>query len=152
MTQVGYVTRPKSEAMRVNDRALATKYWHSAHCCRDSGQQGRTVSLHGAGSLKADLSEDRIIKSEDSSVLKYLEYSNDRPGHHPCISVAPPDYRSGSASHGGSVTRPIVTGTLGRVMSLDCKVKSGQSTTSTVACLFDLRFDSEPVKLSLAGY
>jgi hypothetical protein len=55
-------------------------------CCRDSGQQleGRTVSLHGAasGSLKADLSEDRILKCEDSSVLKYLEYSNDRPGHH----------------------------------------------------------------------
>ena len=55
-------------------------------CCRDSGQQGRTVSLHGADSLKADLSEDRIIKCEDSSVLKYLEYSNDRPGHHPPIS------------------------------------------------------------------
>jgi hypothetical protein len=51
-------------------------------CCRDSGQQGRTVSLHGADSLKADLSEDRITKCEDSSVLKYLEYANDRPGHH----------------------------------------------------------------------
>ncbi len=49
---------------------------------QDSGQQGRTVSLHGADSLKADLSEDRIIKCGDSSVLKYLEYSNDRPGHH----------------------------------------------------------------------
>ena len=56
-------------------------------CCRDSGQQGRTVSLHGADSLKADLSEDRIIKCEDSSVLRYLEYSNDRPGHHILLSL-----------------------------------------------------------------
>ena len=34
-------------------------------CCRASGQQGWTVSLHGADSPKADLSEDRIIKCGD---------------------------------------------------------------------------------------